>query len=101
MSGFDLFAIPEHLRPVLATDDGHDIPNAAAAHGAELDREAGEGMRPFPEPEGAGETEGQRLAAADLDAAIGDARARGASVAAGYAITFTPHDPLDDLPRIP
>lgn len=95
LKGFDLFAIAEHLHPALATDGAHDIPGAARAHTAELDREAAEGMGSLP---AAGELEGQHQAATDLDAAIDDARRRGATVIAGFAIDPLPlRDPLTVL----
>src|ERR1700677_2133349 len=60
--------VTDHAVPVLSTDGSHDIPNAAATHDAELDREAAEGM--VLPPAQAGPTEGQERAAADLDQSI-------------------------------
>jgi hypothetical protein len=66
--------ITEHVLPVLSTDDSHDIPNAAQAHDAELDREAAQGMAWG--PRAAGPTAGEQQAASDLDESIARARAR-------------------------
>ncbi len=66
--------ITEHVRPVLSTDGSHDIPNAAASHDADLDREAAEGMAPLPRRTGL--AYGKERAATDLDESIAAARVR-------------------------
>jgi hypothetical protein len=66
--------ITDHVHPVFSTDSSHDIPNAAAAHDAELDREAAEGMPLLPRR--TGPTEARARAAADVDESIAAARAR-------------------------
>jgi hypothetical protein len=65
--------IVEHAQPVLSTDGSHDIPNAAAAHDAELDREAAEGMTTLAPPT---TSPGQEQAAVDMDESLAAARAR-------------------------
>ena len=52
---------------MLSTDGSRDIPSATAAHDAELDREAVEGMEALP---AAGVAVGEQTASADIDVAI-------------------------------
>ncbi len=71
-------------------------PGMAQARDRALDAEARQGMTtPLP----AGETEGERRAAADLDASVLQARE---VVLTGelQPVLFHPHDPLEDLRRL-
>lgn len=78
--------------PSFSTDGSRDIPDATAAHTAELDREAVEGMTQLP---AAGESEGERDAAADVAVSLEVARARAQPT--GFESLPPPHDPLADI----
>jgi hypothetical protein len=86
--------------PVLASDAPPlhpDLGDDLRARDRALDEDAAGEVREPPAP---GPTEGENLAAADIDAAIAEARARGATVTAWIRIDSAAlvHDPLEDLP---